>query len=178
MAANPAIGGERQPWCILRTKGSSTLRLARSLDIAGLTAWTPTEFQIRKSHKLGTRIETAIAVMPTYVFAKAHHLPELLAETESIASHHPRFGVFCYNGRFPLIADDHLIGLRAVERKAAAQNKPVVFPQNTMVRIPEGAFQGLTGRVVQNTKGKFTLVAFPGFGIPIEFPSWQLDCAA
>lgn len=165
-------------WCILRTKGSSTLRLARSLALSGIEAWTPIEYQDRKSRRLGTRIETAIAVMPTYVFAHATHLIELLAEAETSFSAHPDFSVFRYADKFPLIRDKHLVGLRAIERKAAAENKPVVFPRDESVRVPDGPFQGLTGRVVEDSKGKHTLVAFPGCNFPIEFASWQLEKAA
>lgn len=165
-------------WCILRTKGSSTLRLARSLNASGIRAWTPEEFQDRKSHKHGQRIETAVAVMPTYVFALASHLIDLLAEADAPVSQHPSFSVFRYNERFPLIADVHLNGLRAIERKAAAENKPVIFPRGEEVRMPEGAFQGLTGQVVEQSKGKFTLVLFPGLSVPVQIASWKLDRAA
>ncbi len=165
-------------WCILRTKGSSTLRLARSLAIAGIEAWTPIEYQDRKSRKLGGRVETAIAVMPTYVFAHAKHLIDLLAEADAQFSAHPDFSVFRYADKFPLIRDKHLAGLRAIERKAAAENKPVVFPRDESVRVPDGPFQGLTGRVIEDSKGKHTLVAFPGCNFPIEFASWQLEKAA
>ncbi len=165
-------------WCILRTKGSSTLRLARSLADAGLNVWTPIEYQTRKSHRDGARTEVAISVMPTYVFAHATHLIDLLTEADAHFSAHPSFSVFRYADRFPLIRDKHLAGLRTIERKAAAENKPVVFPRNEEVRVPDGPFQGLTGRVVEDSKGKHTLVAFPGCNFPIEFASWQLEKAA
>lgn len=162
-------------WCILRCKGGNTIRLARSLELAGIEAWTPVEIQQRKK---GAKAEVAVAVLPTYVFAKSNRLLDLIAEAEAPVSIHPPFSVFRYNERFPLIADAQLTALRTIERKAAASGKPVVFPRGEEVRVPDGPFQGLTGQVVEDSRGHFTLVAFPGFNIPVEFASWRLERAA
>lgn len=167
-----------EAWCILRTRGSSTLRLARSLDAAGYEVWTPTEIQDRRKRHSSTKSEMIVAVMPTYVFASADRLSDLLMEADSDITGHPSFSVFKYHDRFPLIGDSELNSLRAIERKAAAKHKPVVFENHTNVRTPEGPFQGLTGRVIETTRGEFTLVAFPGFNIPIKFASWKLEKAA
>lgn len=172
------MGVGRGDWCILRTKGSSTLRLARSLELDGIGAWTPTEIQQRGNHRNSAKHEVMLAVMPTYVFAPAEHLVDLLAAAEAPVSIHPDFSVFRHLDRFPLIADVQLNSLRLIERKAAAKNSPVVFPRDYQVRIPDGPFQGLTGRVVEDSNGGFTLVAFPNFAIPIKFASWTLDRAA
>lgn len=161
-------------WCILRTKGSSTLRLARSLSLAGIDAWTPVEHQQRKK---GKHAEVITAVMPTYVFAPAEHLVGLIALAEAPIPH-PDFSVFRYHDRFPVIPDAQLQSLRLIERKAAAKCAPVVFPKGAEIRVPDGAFQGLTGQVVEDSKGKFTLVLFPGLNIEVKFPSWQLERAA
>lgn len=165
-------------WAILRCKGSTTLRLARSLDLAGIDAWTPMEIQVKRHRKTGTRTESMIAVMPTYVFVAAESLSDMVAASMVPVSIHPSFSVFRYNDRFPLVADKDLSALRAIERKAAAEKVPVRFDRGTSVRLPDGPFQGLTGQVVEGTKGEFTLVAFPGFNIPVKFASWKLEMAA
>jgi transcription antitermination factor NusG len=165
-------------WAILRCKGSSTLRLARSLSAEGYGAWTPTEIQVKRNRQNSQRTESMVAVMPTYVFVPAEHLLTMLEESEMPASLHPDFSVFRYNDRFPLIAEAELTALRHIERKAAAKASPVVFPSGQPVRSPDGPFQGLTGQVVETTKGEFTLVAFPGFNIPVKFASWKLERAA
>lgn len=164
--------------CILRTRGSSTLRLARSLDAAGYEVWTPTEIQDRRKRHSSAKSEIIVAVMPTYVFAAADRLTDLLIEADSDISGHPSFSVFKYHDRFPLIADEELNSLRAIERKAAAKHQPVRFETHQNVRTPDGPFQGLTGQVVETSRGEFTLVAFPGFNIPVKFASWKLEKAA
>lgn len=165
-------------WLILRCRGSSTLRLARSLSAGGFDAWTPVEIQVKRQRQTDARAELMVAVMPTYVFVPAEHLLTMLDESEAPASQHPDFSVFRYCERFPLIADRELVALRNIERKAAAKAVPVKFPSGEPVRTPDGPFQGLTGQVVENSRGEFTLVAFPGFNIPVKFASWKLERAA
>jgi len=162
-------------WIILRTSGGSTLRLLHSMVVAGFEAWTPMELQVKRDRKNGARHERMIAVMPTYVFARAKHLSDLAALAMSPVSQHPQFSVFRYYDRFPLVADRELSTLRDIERKAAAKSMPVVFERGEIVQSSIEAFQGLTGEVVEVSKGQHTLVAFPGFHIPIKFASWQLS---
>lgn len=165
-------------WCILRCKGSSTLRLVRSLELDGFSAWTPTEIQVRRNSRTRARMEAVISVLPTYVFACAENLPDLMELSMAPATIHPDFSIFRHNNRFPLIADDDLNELRKVERQAAAKQEPVRFNKGQPVKVPDGPYQGLTGQVVETTRGKFTLVAFPGFNIPVKFASWTLEKAA
>ena len=162
-------------WCILRTRGSNTLRLARSLGHSGFEAWTPTEIQVKRHPKTRERSETIIAVMPTYVFATAEHLLDLVNQSQAPDA---EFSVFRWNDRFPIIADLDLRHLRQIEREAAAKCKPVQYGTGQQVRVPDGPYQGLTGQVVETSKGRFTLVAFPGFNIPVKFASWKLEAAA
>lgn len=161
-------------WCILRTSGGSTLRLAHSLELDDFEAWTPTEFQVKRDRKTGERVERIVAVMPSYVFARARRLADLVSIAMLPTSQHPPFTVFRHVDRFALVDDRELHALRQIERRAAQQNKPVVFPPGAPVKFTDGPFQGLTGRVVELSKGQHTLVAFPGFHIPVKFSSWQL----
>lgn len=165
-------------WCILRTKGSNTLRLSNSLNLSHIEAWTPTEIHVHRDRKTRARTEAMVPVMPTYVFARATCLPDLVELSLQPVSIHPGFSVFRYLDRFPVVGDAELSALRSIERKAAARHAPVVFPAGRQVRVPEGPFAGLTGQVVETSKGEFTLVAFPGFNIPVKFASWKLQEAA
>lgn len=162
-------------WCILRTAGSSTLRLQQSLAMAGFETWTPIELQVKRERRSGERIERMVAVMPSYVFAHADRLPDLVFIASAPLNPHPAFSVFRHLDRFPLVADRELSELRAIERKAAARSSRVKFDRGRNVRTSVEAFQGLTGQVVETSRGQYTLVAFPGFGIPIKFASWQLS---
>lgn len=161
-------------WCILRTGGSRTLQLSHSLAMAGFEVWSPVELQVRRNGGARTRTERMVAVMPTYVFARATHLPDLVEASLAPVSPHPDFSVFRFDDRYPLIDDRELSHLRAIERMAAVKKKPVVFETGTSVRAHDGPFEGLTGRVVETSKGQFTLVAFPRFNIPVKFSTWQL----
>jgi hypothetical protein len=114
-------------WCILRTRGGQTLPLARSLRDAGLDVWSPAR-EIRKTVRRGThteqRLEIAIPILPTFVFAREQDLASLddLIQ-EAIAdeySPHPAFSIFRYNGRIPLIGDSEVVGLREEEAREAA----------------------------------------------------------
>lgn len=176
MVADFAVTAKK--WCILRTKGSNTLRLASSLILEGIPAWTPVEVQLRKKHSDRPAAEVMVCVMPTYVFAAAERLTDLFRMGASPVAITPSFSVLRHHDRVPLVADRDLTALRAIERKAAAKHQPVRFDKDDSVRATDGPFQGLTGQVIEDTKGKFTLVAFPGFNIPVEFSSWKLEKAA
>ena len=171
---------DQQPprWCILRTKGSNTLRLASALMWEGIPAWTPTEVQLRKKHGDRPASEVMVCVMPTYVFASADCLIDLFRLASAPISPAPAFSVLRHNERIPMVADRDLTALRVIERKAAAKREPVVFAKSEQVRTQDPAWQGLTGEVIEDTKGNFTMVAFPGFKIPVEFASWKLERAA
>lgn len=164
-------------WIILRCKGSSTLRLARSLPLAGFDAWTPIEVQVKRDRRTGQRTEAMTAVMPSYVFAKAADLIDLVALSESPGGFTGDFSVFRFDGRFPVIEDHELTRLRLIERRAAAKAQPVIFSKGTHLRVPDGPYQGLTGQVT-DSNNKITTLDFGGFTIPVKFETWTLQQAA
>lgn len=166
---------DRGDWCILRTSGSSTLRLSRMLAAGGFDVWTPVEIQTRRDRRTGERHERIVAVMPTYVFARAEHLGSLAELSVVPVSAYPAFSVFRHYDKFPLITDQELGHLKAIEKESAAKAKPVVFNRGDEVRADIAGFQGLTGQVAETSHGKYTLVAFPNFHIPVKFASWQLN---
>jgi hypothetical protein len=110
-------------WCILRTDGSKTLPLMRSLSAVRLDVWTPAR-TIRKVTRPGTRHEQRseldVPILPTFVFARERDLPVLADITQLSVSPHPGFSIFRYAGRIPLVGDAEVAGLRAEEARAAA----------------------------------------------------------
>lgn len=150
-----------QDWIILRCKGANTLSLAASLGATGYDVWTPTEMPRKREGEGRSRSKAIIPVMPTYVFAQAAHLPELLMVSEAPTSPHPDFSVFRYHRRIPLIADVALDPLRVAERMGTPLEKAAILRAGDAVRYPEAGFQGLSGQIVETKRnGKFALVAF------------------
>lgn len=117
-------------WCILRTSGGRTLKLADSLIEAGFEAWTPR--RTFKRPKVGRctlidgrkpTIEMEAPILPTFVFARASHLFNLEALASDPASPHPAFSIFRYSdfreaNRIPLVSDSEVRGLQDAERAA------------------------------------------------------------
>ena len=110
-------------WCILRTSGGQTLRLAHSLRDAGYDAWSPAR-TIRKLVRRGTRneqrLEVDVPILPTFVFARDRDLVALADEAIQTISPHPAFSIFRHGGRIPLISNGSVAGLREEEARAAA----------------------------------------------------------
>lgn len=151
-------------WCILRTSGGRTLNLARSLAEAGFDVWTPQETLSRRVPRKKTVVDREVAILPTFVFARAVHIPELAAALALPVNPHPSFSIFRYMGDIPLLADREMKNLRAVEDAARLRELKKtrnVVPVGTTVTMTEGAFAGLSG-VVKKSDGKFALVAFGG----------------
>jgi transcription antitermination factor NusG len=160
-------------WCILRMAGSRTLALAQSLAKAGYDVWTPVETQERRLPRSKAKVTREVVLMPTYVFARARQLRDLLAETMAPVSDHPAFTVFRHGDRFPLISDRSLDPLRVAERKGTPLEKVRQFDQGERVKLTERGFEGLSG-IVETTKGQYTMVCFPGFVIPIKVATMHL----
>ncbi|SEM54568.1 hypothetical protein SAMN05192583_0577 [Sphingomonas gellani] len=113
-------------WCILRTSGGRTLALADFLIAAGLEAWTPRKtFKRDKPGRCrlidGRKptVEIAAAILPTFVFARARHLPALADMLADPASLHPPFSIFRHAGRIPEVGSAEVQGLRNEEAAAA-----------------------------------------------------------
>jgi hypothetical protein len=170
-------------WCILRMSSADTLKLARSLARYGLEVWTPIEQRIsRKPTKARERVEREHALMPSYVFGHVQDLPRFLRLAMNAGSDYPKFTVFRSQGGIPLIGDDELDALRAVEadrRRAFDKSKRKgmrgpIFSSGAAVRVLGGGFEGLAG-VVEGQDGQFALVSFSGFHSPIKVRSILLE---
>ena len=114
-------------WCILRTSGGRTLSLAESLSDAGMEAWTPKRTFKRvkpgkqrdvRGHRITVEIDAPI--LATFVFAREEHLADLVELASRPLTEHPAFSVFQHAGRFPIVANREVTGLRQAEEEAAA----------------------------------------------------------
>lgn len=151
-------------WCILRTSGPRTLRLSQSLNAAGIEAWTPMQVVSVRRPRSKERIEREAPIMPTFVFARADRLGDLMRILRLPVSAHPGFSIFRHAGRIPVIADRDIDSLRAAEdrsKRIVLKKQRHVFSVGERVHVPEGSFTGLTG-VVQGGDGKFALICFGG----------------
>lgn len=150
-------------WCILRTAGPRTLAMVKWLTAAGLDVWTPSQTISVRRPRSKERIEREAPIMPTFAFARSHHIPELQRIMRSPVSH-PQFSIFQHDGGFPIIGDRDIASLRAAEDRAKVsvlKKQRHVFPIGQNVTVPESSFAGMTG-VVEQGDGKFALVCFGG----------------
>lgn len=152
-------------WCILRTSGGRTLPLARSLQAAGIEAWTPIDIQRRRKPR-GSKghYERETAITPTFVFVRAGELDDIRSILRDPARDHPPFSIFQFHGRIPLIAESEIGSLRAAEDRARLRrlrSERKVIAAGTHVRLTKGGFAGMSG-VVEEGNGKFAVVAFGG----------------
>jgi len=159
---------ETAGWCILRTSGGRTLKLARSLADAGFDVWSPMQTATRRRGRTRERVEFDAPIMPTFVFARAAQLTDIIRALAAPSSRHPPFSIFRHAGRIPLIAEREIAHLRAEEAKwrdraarAAAKASRHDFVAGQRVRVDQPAFAGLEG-IVEEGGDQFALVAFNG----------------
>lgn len=156
-------------WIILRTRGRHTLRLVESLSEDGFEAWTPIETKIFHVPRLNSKRTVRLPIMPSYVFAGAHNLIDLIQlaamkvkPRKHHAPAHADFSIMRLHDRIPVIADGHLQSLRLLEAKRTPKMKALQrFASGVSVRvkIEGGSFAGMKGRVEQSDYG-MTLVCF------------------
>lgn len=174
-------------WCILRTSPRHTLGLAESLGHDGFDIWTPVETRMIRVPRVNARREVKLPIMPSYVFAKALHLIDLLELAAMPVKPrrgrglrdpaHADFSVMHAFGHIPLVADRHLTELRRLEAKRTPIKRAAYsFPRNARARVDGGAFGGLVGVVVRSSP-KSTVLRFDG-GFPVELPTMLLEVPA
>lgn len=153
-------------WCILRTSGKHTLDLASTLALDGYSVWTPSRTQGRRLPRTRAQIEIPAPLLPSFVFAAARYVSDLLVLSDIPRKRQPDFSVFHYMRRIPLILDSELAGLRNEEARAIPKNRRRHLAKNDVVRIEDGAFAGMSG-IVQYDSGKYAMVLFGGMAVKI-----------
>jgi len=170
----------------LRTSGRHTLRLAETLAKDGFGAWSPAETRQVRVPRKNARRELRVPILPSFVFAPASHLIDLLELAELpvkprrgaglLEPAHVSFSVMHLNDRIPVVSDRDLANLRRLEERRAPKRRAAYsFPRNAQARVNDGLFGGLTGVVVRSTPAK-TWIQFGG-GFPVELPTLLLDKA-
>jgi transcription antitermination factor NusG len=151
-------------WCILRTSGRYTLRLAQSLGEDGFEVWTPTEARKIRIPRMNLRRDVTLPLMPSYVFARARHLVDLIQMASMPFKprraqgrpSHADFSVMHFHDTIPLIRDGHLQSLRQLEAKRTPRKRAAqTFPQGMEVRVKVegGSFAGMKGVVQRSDHG-------------------------
>lgn len=151
-------------WCVLRTSGKHTLRLAKALSDAGLQVWTPIEEKMLRIPRANVRRPIVLPIMPSYVFARSEHLIDLLQiidRKKRLELDVPDFSLMRLADRIPVIADELLNGLRTIEQKRAPRKRPAKLPVGLEVTVGTGggSFAGMHGRV-ERSGGEYTMVCF------------------
>lgn len=113
-------------WCILRTSGPSTLLLARTLNAAGIPAWTPTVTLRRRRPKSKATIEVSAPLVPTFVFAPMADRNTLLSIRRADISPHPTFTFLSLGRDIATVRDQQLDRLRVEEVEAAERHAAVL----------------------------------------------------
>ena len=162
-------------WIILRCAAASTVPLARSLERQGYEGqiWCPKMNCSDRSGRSRSRKQAEEPLLPTYVFAHADRLSDLMEEQRSPVSNHAPFSVMTLHRRIALVRDRQLDALRLEEAKAAPKQKAPSFPSGTLVRTTEGGFEGVDGFVV-SSKGQWSFVEFEGMPVPVKIRTFLL----
>ena len=161
-----------ETWCILRVRGSRTLRLAQSLAEDGFEVWTPTETRKVRVPKMNVRRDIVLPLMPSYVFARTRHLIVLLQLAALPVKPrrgkglrkpaHDAFQVMRCFGGIPTVTDKDLDALRALEaRRTPRRRAERSFDKGAGVRVEGGSFGGLAG-IVERSDQTHTMVCFDG----------------
>ncbi len=155
-------------WLILRTAGGKTLKLAETLREDGYEAWSPVETRNIRIPRANVRRTVLLPIMPTYVFARAYHLIDLLElaampvkpRRRANQPAHPSFSVLHVHDKIPLVSDMSLEGLRYIEFKKTPRKKALeALKPGSEVAIEGGSFGGMKGKV-ERSDTVHTLVSF------------------
>lgn len=187
-------------WALLRTSGGKTLKLADSLAEHEFDAWTPRATTLYRLPRRRDHIDRHSPILPTFVFIRAAHLPDISRVLAQPINPHPSFSVFRYFGRTPLVSDAHITTLRAAEQAAMAayaRHKAAVdaakskteeqeririlraeapsFAIGDRVTLQHGAFTGLTATVQDDGREGRDLVINFGANWTMKVEAWQLE---
>lgn len=158
-------------WCILTCESGKTLALGDALDMLGFTVWTPVEIANKRVPRANVKRRTVTALLPGYIFAEARRVIDLFELASDEARRPSKFRLMREADRIPLVADETLAPLRRAERYRKPLERKLLPGEK--VRLTEGAFAGCNG-VVETARGKFAMVAIPGFRMPLKIAEWHL----
>lgn len=173
-------------WCILRTSGPSTMRLAASLQDAALQAWTPTEHIRRRVPRSKNTEFRIVPLAPTYVFVRADYLGELQRIERAEITAHPNFSIFRHCGNTVFVRHASLNPMRLLQQDSYRRSLPATgrrpmkkrgeqYEVGDAVKLTTGAFAGFEA-FVESSDGLVTTLKVGIFGRPTEVkvPTLQL----
>lgn len=160
-------------WCILRCSSQNTLPLVRSLTRAGVEVWTPIEQVTKRVPRANIKRVIDRALLPSYLFASAQDMPNVLAIMNSPSKDHRDFRLFKHNGGVPLIADSTLDALRLIARRSVAKASPPKLTPGDKVKLTEGGFAGLTATIEKPGK-EYSSVTLPGLAFSLRVANYHL----
>jgi hypothetical protein len=168
-------------WCILRTKPSSTLKLAASLAVDGFDVWTPVETFTKKVPRANVKRTVQRPMMAGFVFAKFGHLFDLLELAKMPVKPrrgaglrnpaHADFWFFRHAGKLGFTSEAGLAGVRAEEAKLIPPPPRIAVPKGRYmpadrsldggvgVRVTDGPAEGMAGTVASGDR-HYTVVCF------------------
>lgn len=171
----------RTGWCILRMAGQRTLAVVSSLSQAGIGVWTPSTMR-RKFRPRSTKYtDFRIPLLPSFAFADADQVRELLAIVHAPISAHPPFSIFTRGDEVQLVRDRDLEALREYERLAQEEwerfvaaaardakrkrkkSRAKAYVLGQRVRVDRPAFSGLEGKIVEIRNNGDLVLEFHGF---------------
>jgi hypothetical protein len=168
-------------WCILQMAAFRTLAVVKSLRAAGIEAWTPTATVRSRWARSRKYVDRDAALLPSFAFAPAHSLTDLLEITHRPDSGHPAFTVFHGVDGQPYVGHINLDPLREYELTARAawqemieaqareakrktkRSKARAYVLGQRVTVDKPAFAGLVGSIaVKKSNGDLELM-FEGY---------------
>ena len=177
----PALPAERVSWLILQMTGQRTLKLVRSLSIAGIDAWTPVATERRRRPRSKKFRDVPVALLPGFAFVEVGYLTDLLAIVHAPVSDHPPFSILQRHGEALTATDGSLNPLReyerrmqnqwlahldATQREAKQKRKKTAaraYVLGQRVKVESEAFSGLTGEIVEIRNNGDLALEFTGF---------------
>jgi hypothetical protein len=139
------------------------MSLAASLAKDGYEVWTPVEQRNIRVPRMNARRPMTLPMLPSYVFARARHLVDLLELAAMPVKPrrgaglrepaHANFSVVHWHDRIPLISDEHFVRLREIEaRRAPTKKAERVLPIGARARVLRGIASGMVGFVEKSNR--------------------------
>jgi transcription antitermination factor NusG len=160
-------------WVVLRCGSSKTIECAEILASKGLEVWVPIQ-KIKRRLPRSRKVETLeVPALPSYIFVKR----EFLAELQNLLN------LFVVQGRLVVrsdlrIAEVSFSELMVLQRAVDAftlEEKDLEFLIGDRYKFLEGPLEGVTGEVIQASKGKVVLSLGEGAFTPFVFSGLQLS---
>ncbi len=163
-------------WVVLRMAGPRTLPVVRSLKRAGIDVWTPVRKVRRTLPRSRKYRDIEMAELPSFAFAAEQDLEQLRLIVADPLSPHPAFTLLAHKGHYPRVTHaalqplrDHEAGLaerwESFERSDRLSRKrrggaARAYVLGTRVKLPDTAFEGLVGTVVENLRSGQLVILF------------------